>query len=319
MRKFVVPVAFVGLLALLLAGDALPQFGGGGGRDPGALFDRLAKGKPYLAIADSGFFQERLAAYAQQHGLYGGQVTRDQFSAFLAEMRQGRQAGPGGAPAAPGGAPGKGPGGGMRWANNPDLLKFRADREFRQMDVNKDGYLDSSEIPAAVHDAVFMFDKNGDGLIDPHEFLEYVQARTQGKAAGGKGGQQWDVETVTPEAEEQRPVVFRAGKLPKDLPAWFEQYDLNRDGQVSLYEWRMAKEPIEEFLRRDRNDDGFLTAEEVLRYEKLAKAAGPGAGIQTAAAAENPAAGPGQGGKRQGKGGWRKGGGKRQQQPPPAP
>jgi hypothetical protein len=51
------------------------------------------------------------------------------------------------------------------------------------------------------------------------------------------------------------------------LPAWFEQLDTNQDGQVSLYEWRVSGRPIAEFLCMDRNDDGFLTAEEVLRYE----------------------------------------------------
>jgi Ca2+-binding EF-hand superfamily protein len=306
MRKNALPVAFGGLLALLAAGIAFSQFGGGGGRDPGASFDRMAKGRGVLSISEAPpFLQERLTQYAQQHGL-GSQITRDQYIAFVTEMRSG-QGGPKGGAAGgntgAGGAPGKGPAGGTRgWANNPEMLKFRADREFRQMDANKDGFLDSSEIPAARHDDVFRFDRNGDGLIDPREYLEYVQARAQGQTGGGAGRQQWDVQTITPDDSDQKPTIYRAGKLPKDLPPWFEQYDLNKDGQVSLYEWRMAKEPIDEFLKMDRNDDGLLTAEEVLRYEKLlAKANGQAGPAQTASLSDNPEArmgprGPGKGG-----------------------
>jgi hypothetical protein len=71
-----------------------------------------------------------------------------------------------------------------------------------------------------------------------------------------------------PRAEDQRPIVYRAGKLPKGLPAWFAQLDTDRDGQVGLYEWKAAGKPISAFLAMDANGDGFLTVEEVLRFEK---------------------------------------------------
>src|SRR5207248_2395219 len=64
--------------------------------------------------------------------------------------------------------------------------------------------------------------------------------------------------------EVRRPVVFRAGKLPKDLPGWFEQLDTDQDGQVGLYEWVQAGHSPADFKALDRNDDGFLTAEELL-------------------------------------------------------
>src|SRR5262249_38616872 len=44
-------------------------------------------------------------------------------------------------------------------------------------------------------------------------------------------------------------------------------YDKDGDGQVALYEWKAAGQPLDRFLAMDRNGDGFLTAEEVLRYE----------------------------------------------------
>jgi hypothetical protein len=62
-------------------------------------------------------------------------------------------------------------------------------------------------------------------------------------------------------------VAYRAGKLPKELPAWFTQLDTNQDAQISLFEWRASNRSLQEFAKIDRNDDGFLTVDEVLRYE----------------------------------------------------
>ena len=62
------------------------------------------------------------------------------------------------------------------------------------------------------------------------------------------------------------PIVFRAGKLPKGLPSWFDELDTNKDGQVALHEWRKGGRGLDEFAEIDRNDDGFITIEEALRY-----------------------------------------------------
>jgi lysophospholipase L1-like esterase len=59
---------------------------------------------------------------------------------------------------------------------------------------------------------------------------------------------------------------------PIPLPDWFRQLDTDGDGQIGLYEWRASGRPLDEFQRLDRNQDGFLTADEV-RYS-LAQAAG---------------------------------------------
>jgi RNA polymerase sigma factor (sigma-70 family) len=69
------------------------------------------------------------------------------------------------------------------------------------------------------------------------------------------------------------------------LPAWFAQLDSDRDGQVGLYEWKAAGRSIDEFLKMDKNSDGFLTVEEVLAYQ--AEHGTPGSGN---------ANGPGRGG-----------------------
>jgi Ca2+-binding EF-hand superfamily protein len=279
MRKAILAAELLGLVGLLLvAADALPQpgpGGGGGGRrgDPAAMFDRFSGGRPTLSISQlPGFFQTALAGYAADHGITSGELTQDQFTAAFQEMRARRQLG-GGRRGGPAGGPGPAafrlppdwqPPGGGRPGQTPD--DRAAEREFRSHDLNRDGFPSSDEIPAALRDSLMEFDADGDGKISLQEYEQYVEARERGEA-GPRPGE----EGASREGKEERPVVYRAGKLPKGLPAWFQLYDTDGDGQVSLYEWRMAGEPLQKFAEMDRNDDGFLTAEEVLQFEKLAR------------------------------------------------
>ena len=48
------------------------------------------------------------------------------------------------------------------------------------------------------------------------------------------------------------------------MPSWFELTDMNRDGQVALWEWRKAGKSMKQFSLWDRNGDGFITIEEIL-------------------------------------------------------
>ncbi len=70
------------------------------------------------------------------------------------------------------------------------------------------------------------------------------------------------------QVEEERPVAIRYGKLPKGLPEWYDENDLDKDGQVSLYEWRKAGKEVSEFLEMDLNADGLVTADEYLRFTR---------------------------------------------------
>ncbi len=53
------------------------------------------------------------------------------------------------------------------------------------------------------------------------------------------------------------------------LPAWFHALDTDHDGQIALHEWREGGKNLADFRKYDRDDDGFLTPEEVHRYVRL--------------------------------------------------
>jgi Ca2+-binding EF-hand superfamily protein len=52
------------------------------------------------------------------------------------------------------------------------------------------------------------------------------------------------------------------------LPAWFKELDTDQDGQVSLHAWRQAGKSLADFRKYDRDGDGFISPEEVLRIVK---------------------------------------------------
>ena len=330
--------------------------GRGGSRDPGAMFDSFANGKQSITKADitNPFMQMMFDQVAQSAGSTNGQITREQWVTAMGQIQQ-QFGGPGGrgaqggaatpgrttagaqTPSNPvagglggntnpwggggnnpwGGGNGNRGGGGGRGGNwNPDTI---ADMRFRQLDTNGDGLLNTDEMQAdetllAEHDK---WDANGDGFIDQNEFRSYFRARIQQFQANGAGG---GVQPMPGQDDlEQKPTVYRAGKLPPNLPAWFTQYDTDGDGQVGLYEWKAAGQDMARFEAMDINGDGFLTVEEVLRSpEVVAQAGGQGnrGGLALGQGTGSPARfgqtpgafGQGRGGNRgQGQGGFGQG------------
>jgi Ca2+-binding EF-hand superfamily protein len=61
----------------------------------------------------------------------------------------------------------------------------------------------------------------------------------------------------------------RVAALPEGVPPWFRDLDRNGDGQVTVQEWQHGGRPLDQFGQYDLNDDGIITAEEVLRYLKM--------------------------------------------------
>src|SRR5204862_203574 len=55
------------------------------------------------------------------------------------------------------------------------------------------------------------------------------------------------------------------------LPEWFAKLDVDKDGQISLFEWRQGGRSLMEFQEMDLNGDGLLTEDEcVLRAAERA-------------------------------------------------
>ena len=176
-----------------------------------------------------------------------------------------------------------GPPGGASDAENDQ----RAKEQFDAIDTNKDGKLSTEELKTAqdnrlrgtrVLDSFDLYDKNKDKFIDLEEYKAYYKDRMGGRDRPGDPAA--PAPGQVPE-EEKRPTVYRNGKLPKDLPTWFEPMDSDKDAQVGLYEWKKSGRTVKEFLDYDTNGDGFLTVEELQRVEKakLKKPAEPTTGV----------------------------------------
>jgi Ca2+-binding EF-hand superfamily protein len=258
----------VGILLLVLAGAPgwaqQPRRGGRGGGfgswDPNQMFDRLSGGKDVVKLSEltDPRQQAMFSRMAQRLNITTGEITRDQ---FVTAMRD--RTGQGGGAPAGGTAPGQGTA-----APNPDSW---AESSFKRLDANGDGLLNYDEMPEELRSERDKWDANHDGFIDLAEYKTYFQARMQQRmadrsAAGFGSGMTIIAGQPEPEEEEPKQVVYRAGKLPKGLPGWFEQLDTDKDAQVGLYEWLAGGRTLGEFQQMDRNGDGFLTVQEVLNY-----------------------------------------------------
>ena len=122
-----------------------------------------------------------------------------------------------------------------------DLAK-EAEKMFKHLDRNEDGYLSPAEMPEALRSDLRRWDKNGDGLINLDEYKAYFPHRLDRLHKEYRRLMDDGPRVVEIDENEldKRPTVIRAGKLPPGLPAWFEQLDQDRDGQVALYEWRVT-------------------------------------------------------------------------------
>ena len=142
-----------------------------------------------------------------------------------------------------------------------------------------------------IKDSFTQYDMNRDGFVDVNEYRGYLMSRMNGGGMSGgmnngmnnfqpgmTGPQGWGAAGGMPggmpdrgrktDDEDPKPVVYRYGNMPKEVPSWFEQQDTDKDGQIGLYEWRAAKKSLAEFEEYDLNGDGFVTAEEWLRKQR---------------------------------------------------
>jgi hypothetical protein len=193
-----------------------------------------------------------------------------------------------------GGSSSGGPGGSS--SNNDGYAEYN----FRRRDQNGDGLLNYDEMSDTLQAERDRWDANKDGFIDLNEYKGYSQARmAQREAERANSDSPWgrpgDLPWLPPAPieEDKKPVVYKVGNLPKELPAWFKQYDTDPDAQIGLYEWKSSGRALEEFFKMDRNGDGFLTVEETLFHQTNAK---KDSGADSRTAATGPRGGPPGGG-----------------------
>ncbi|MCI0705733.1 MAG: EF-hand domain-containing protein [Planctomycetia bacterium] len=144
----------------------------------------------------------------------------------------------------------------LRASSGPDEEDYTEDakRAFRVLDQNEDGELDWKECPPKLRTAL-KGDPDSNGRIILEEYREYFDARV--------------AEAVVVTAKLRAAEAAKKDKPDEDeddLPPWFAEFDLDEDGQVSLYEWRKCVQPVDEFQEMDLNEDGLLPPEEYKRY-----------------------------------------------------
>lgn len=127
---------------------------------------------------------------------------------------------------------------------------------------------------------------------------------------GGWGGRGWGrggsrgwggSESGRPEGETVPGAPLRsvAAYGPKErmtipLPEAYLSMDLDRDGQIGLYEWRQVKRSdMQGFLALDHNGDGYLTPAELVRGPKSPSLAGAPRDASSAFPGSQPVSAPG--------------------------
>jgi Ca2+-binding EF-hand superfamily protein len=168
------------------------------------------------------------------------------------------------------------------------LQTSQAAKLFARFDTDRDGRLSPEEAPEALRAQWAKWDRNRDGFIDAAEYAEYYRAglRSVGeRVAAGEIRLNLPAHALPPAAraaaETAKPAAAKAAAKSM-LPDWWAELDTDRDGQIGLYEWRMAGLPMAQFREMDLDRDGLLTPMEYLAYCKMFKPEGVTLDLQTA-------------------------------------
>src|SRR5262249_33699383 len=103
-------------------------------------------------------------------------------------------------------------------------------------------------------------DADGNGRLTKEEYRDYFKRKVAAKA---------DVLAAKMDAQAAKAGDPAAGgklggKAGAGLPGWFTTLDADKDGQVSLFEWRKGGRARAVFEEMDLKGEGRLTADEYL-------------------------------------------------------
>ncbi len=229
------------------------------------IFDRFSGGKDVIVRSELDPGRQRFFdMMASRTGIKGDRITREQFvSAVEQRMSQG--------------------GFGRSRGSGSDNARQIAESSFRRRDTNRDGVLTSDEMSDTLRKERERWDQNRDGVIDLNEYIPYVSAYMDRNRRGGGDTDDRDDDRRGRESRRSsddddddgdeiegdfRPTVYYYGNLPEGLPSWFKELDIDKDGQIGLYEWRAAEKDVPEFFGLDFNRDGLITPIEMLKHQE---------------------------------------------------
>jgi hypothetical protein len=252
-------------------GKREPNGKSGSSRSPDSFFQSLANGSDVLDRSKMNpAMHWMFDRVAQKLNITDGRITKAQFQEYM-DQKKSEGSGPPPATTTPNGN------GGMDFSNPQNLARL-ADDSFRRSDQNQDGVLELEEMPEDLQSSLDTWDVNDNGMVDMEEFRPFFIARMQQKMEerpsgvftnGWANGARDSIGAMNRDGGAfVRPPVYNSSNLPRNLPDWFNRDDSNRDLQVSFAEWRRSHESdLDGFQRMDRNNDGFITVDEVLWHQ----------------------------------------------------
>lgn len=206
--------------------------------------------------------------------------------------------GPGGGWGGPGGGGEDDGGGGERrrggWGRGGEEggdQGNRAERFYTQLDQNKNGTLEPSEVPERMKQ--FIEPRLKEAGMDPSKPIsikKLVASRDGGeRREGGSTAAAATAKKATKPTSDRYKTPVEA--LPRGIDSWFKDKDVNKNGRIEMHEFTKTwnADVVAEFYEFDVNHDGVISAQECLDGpgELVAVRAAEGGGRSTASSSRD--------------------------------
>lgn len=163
---------------------------------------------------------------------------------------------------------------------SPEEIQAKIEEQFDQRDKNGDAMLDEKEMEGFSQRLLGRMRERGlrqgyplpreefvtAGVAERTEERERDRERDDDRRMQKEQKQDEATPTATTEPPRSAPTSSRRNTSSKGLfpvlPAEYQTRDKNGDGQIGFYEWDRSQRA--EFLKLDKNGDGFLTPAELL-------------------------------------------------------